>query len=82
MRERDNSHTIGLVAAMRAYGYIPAQRSATANWIVRDAEVLGLTISDDTVREHLSQAAEMLKPGWKEGWDAHVRSTRRGFVVK
>lgn len=60
-REGDTLRKLVIGLAMVAYAYDPrAARSEVAAEIVRDLELRGLAISDDTVRKHLRESAELL----------------------
>lgn len=62
-READTLRKLVIGLAMVAYGYDPkAVRSEVAAEIVSDLQKRGLTVSDDTVRKHLKECAELLPP--------------------
>jgi hypothetical protein len=63
-RERESLDSILLVGAIRGYGY-PAKRNSASSRISGDLALLGLDLSDDTVRTHLKRAAEPLRPDWR-----------------
>jgi hypothetical protein len=62
-REGDTLRKLVIGLAMVAYAYDPkAARSEVAAEIASDLAERGLTISDDTVRKHLKESAELLPP--------------------
>jgi polyhydroxyalkanoate synthesis regulator phasin len=63
LREGDTLRKLVIGLAMVAYEYDPkrARNEVTAE-IVSDLAKRGLTISDDTVRKHLKESAELLPP--------------------
>jgi polyhydroxyalkanoate synthesis regulator phasin len=62
-READSLRTLIIGMATGGYGYDPtAIRSDAVKDIVDDILKLGLNLSDDTVRKHLKQSAELLPP--------------------
>jgi hypothetical protein len=65
-RERENLQLIALVGAIRGYGFDPDKRNSAATAIERDLDDLARRVSDDTIRDHLRAAAEMLLPDWRK----------------
>jgi hypothetical protein len=63
-RERESLDSILLVGAIRGYGFDPEKRNSASSRIAEDLALLGLELSDDTVRTHLKRAAEPLRPDW------------------
>ena len=62
-RERDTLLKLVIGLAIKAYRYDPkGGRSSVPKDIATDLEKLGLSVSDDTVRNKLSQASELLPP--------------------
>lgn len=62
-REGDTLRKLVIGLAMVAYAYDPkAARSEVTAEIASDLAERGLTISDDTVRKHLRESAELLPP--------------------
>lgn len=62
-REGDTLRKLVIGLAMVAYAYDPrAARSEVSAEIVSDLQQRGLTVSDDTVRKHLKESAELLPP--------------------
>jgi uncharacterized small protein (DUF1192 family) len=62
-RERDTLRKLVIGLAMVAYAYDPkAGRSEVAAEIASDLQQRGLAITDDTVRKHLKESAELLPP--------------------
>jgi hypothetical protein len=62
-REGDTLRKLVIGLAMVAYAYDPkTARSEVAAEIVSDLNQRGLAISDDTVRKHLKEAAQLLPP--------------------
>jgi len=60
-RERETMLKIVIGMAVKGYSFDPrASRSDRINEIVRDVEKCGLSVSDDTVRRYLKEAAELL----------------------
>jgi hypothetical protein len=66
-RERETLLTIVLGMAIGGYGYEPrASRSPTAREISDDLTKAGLSVSDDTIRKYLREAAELAPPAEAE----------------
>jgi hypothetical protein len=62
-RERESMLTLIIAMAVQGYRYDPtAQRSERIKEIVGDIEKCGLSLSDDTVRSYLREAADLLPP--------------------
>ena len=62
-RERITLLKIVLGMAMACYEHDPRmQRQGTATAILRDFETIGISISDDSIRKYLSEAAEYAPP--------------------
>ena len=62
-RQRDNMLKVIIGMAVKGYSYDPkAQRSDRIKEIVGDIEKCGLSLSDDTIRSYLREAAELLPP--------------------
>lgn len=61
-RERETLYKIMITMAVAGYGHVPGKRSDVIKEILDDATKLGLQLGDDTVREKLKEAAELL-PG-------------------
>jgi hypothetical protein len=64
-RERDSLYSILLVGAIRGYKFDPDKRNDASSKIARDLELVGLELSEDTVRNHLKRAAEPLRRNWR-----------------
>ena len=61
--ERNTLLKLVIGMAVKGYNYDPrATKSTTPNEIVDDLAGLGITITDDTVRKYLKQAADALLP--------------------
>jgi hypothetical protein len=62
-RERNTLLKIVLGLAMDCYGYQPnAPRTSTAREIADALELKGISVSEDTVRKYLGEAAEFAPP--------------------
>lgn len=60
-RERDNLLRLIIGMAIDAYGYdVKAQRSPLARELSGHLQLLGLSLSDDTIRKYLDEAKELL----------------------
>jgi hypothetical protein len=63
-KERESVLKLIIGMAIKGYRYDPtSSRSATVSEITSDLEQLGLSLSDDTVRKWLKEAAELLPRG-------------------
>jgi hypothetical protein len=61
--ERDSLLKLVIGMAEKGYGYNPNEkRSDVVPVIVRDLEILGISMTDDTVRKYLKQASKKLPP--------------------
>ncbi len=67
-RERENLQMLALVGAMRGYGFDPEKRTTAVPSMARDLGDLDHLFSDDSIRNHLQEAANSLRPGWRERW--------------
>jgi hypothetical protein len=68
-RELESLRKLSIGLAIVAFGYDPAERRTnTVSEIASDLAQLGIPLSDDTIRKHLKLGAELLPPGWQEGW--------------
>lgn len=65
-RERDTLLLMSVLGAVRYYGYDPTARNKAASLIMNDTDLLGLHISDDTIRNHLKAASEILPADWRK----------------
>ncbi|MGJ0427221.1 hypothetical protein [Methylocystis sp.] len=62
-RERETMLKIIIVMAVKGYAFDPkAKRGDSVKDIVADIEKCGLSLSDDTVRRYLREAADLLPP--------------------
>lgn len=62
-RERDNLLKLVIGMAVNGYSYDPAATKSTApKEIANDLSKLGMSLSDDTVRKYLKEAAESVMP--------------------
>ena len=62
-RERDTLLKLVIGMAITGYKYDPAaSKSITPKEIADDLAALGMTITDDTVRKYLKQAADIVLP--------------------
>ena len=62
-RERDSLLKLFIGMAVKGYAYDPkAARSSVASEISIDLQLLGLSLSDDTIRKYLRDGAEILPP--------------------
>ena len=68
-RERDSLLLIMIACAINPYNYRPEVRSDVPKRISQQLERWGMPLSDDTVRNHLTKAAELLPGNWKERWN-------------
>jgi hypothetical protein len=68
-RELDSLRKLSVGLAIKGYGYDPGAppRGSIIPEIVSDLAILGIPLSDDTVRKHLKAGAEMLPPDWQAG---------------
>jgi hypothetical protein len=65
-REREGMLKVIYAMAVGGYGYVPtAGRSKLVPEILKDLELQGLSLSDDTVRRYITAACELL-PEWRE----------------
>jgi hypothetical protein len=65
-REREGMLKVIYAMAVEGYGYEPSsRRSNLVPEIIRDLELQGLSLSDDTVRRYIKEACDHL-PEWKE----------------
>jgi hypothetical protein len=65
-RERENLQATALLGAIRAYGFDPDKRNSASREMSEDLDRLGMPFSDDRIKHHLDQAAERLRPKWRE----------------
>ena len=65
-RERDSLYSILIACAIIPYNYRPGIRSDVPTRISQQLERWGLPLSDDTVRNHLTKASEMLPGDWQK----------------
>jgi hypothetical protein len=69
-RERASLMKLVIVMAISGYRYDPqALRSKTVAEIQNDAELLGITLSQDTIRKYLREAAKELPDDWRSDQD-------------
>ncbi len=62
-KEKESLLKIAIGLAVKGYGFDPkSSRSPTAKEISDDLIALGISLSDDTVRKYLKEAAELLPP--------------------
>ena len=59
-RGRDSFYVLILTMAVKGYNYKPDGKSSAVTDILKDAQELGFTISDDTIRNHIKAAARQL----------------------
>jgi hypothetical protein len=65
-RERDSLLSILIACAIKRYDYRPGIRSDVPRQISQQLERWGLPLSEDTVRNHLTKAAELLPGDWQK----------------
>ena len=65
-QERENLQLIALLGAIKGYDYRPGHKNTAARRIMEDTEKLGMRFTDDSIRKHLSSAAEFIPPDWSE----------------
>ena len=76
-RERDSLLSIALLCAIRGFNFDPDKRNDASAMISSGLESLGLSLSDDAVRNHLKSAAEMLPGNWREKLRRSPNSVKR-----
>jgi hypothetical protein len=76
-RERDSLLLIMITCAINS-GHQPRARSDFARRISEQLEQLGMRLCEDTVRNHLTTAAELLPGDWQEKIAVEKRKTGRG----
>lgn len=63
-RERDTLYKIIIGMAIGGYRYNPAlKRNEAIADIARDLELVGVTVSDDTIRKYIKEAADLIPQG-------------------